>query len=130
MKQPLKILFPLTFSCLSFQTAEVVYRCTQGSGDITAGCGYTPFNQTEQQSTALWPVVMFLFKEQSQFQLCVFHKAGLQSFLTLHSLDAHHNDVCDSCQAGISSHQRPEEHPTGAKGQQCLGGDPEVSKLQ
>ena len=40
------------------------------------------------------------------------------------SFDSHHNDVCDSCQAGISSHQCSEEHSTGAKGQHCLGGDP------
>lgn len=33
--------------------------------------------------------------------------------------------MCDSGQAGISSHQRPEEHPTGAEGQHRLGRHPE-----
>lgn len=41
------------------------------------------------------------------------------------SLDAHHNNMSDSCQTGVSWHQRPEEHSTGAKGEQRLWRDPE-----
>lgn len=42
-------------------------------------------------------------------------------------ISAYHNHMCDSCQASISSHQRSEEHSTGAEGQHRLGRDPAVT---
>lgn len=47
--------------------------------------------------------------------------------MTSGSSDTYNNDVSDSCQVGISTHQSPEEDLAGAEGEHSLGGNPAVS---